>query len=120
MINKVSIIGMGALGLLYGYHIAEHAGYDTVSFILSRERKARYRDKIFTINGKVIDLEMESEEETLPADLVIVAVKYNDLDSALDTMKNCVGDNTIILSVLNGITSEKILSLIHISEPTRP
>ncbi len=110
MINKVSIIGMGALGLLYGYHIAEHAGYDTVSFILSRERKARYRDKIFTINGKVIDLEMESEEETLPADLVIVAVKYNDLDSALDTMKNCVGNNTIILSVLNGITSEKIIA----------
>ena len=33
-INKVSIVGMGALGLLYANHIAKHAGSDTVSFVM--------------------------------------------------------------------------------------
>ena len=101
---------MGALGLLYGSYIADHAGNDTVSFIVSDARKQRYRDKIFTENGKVVDFAVESEELATPADLVIVAVKYNDLKSALDTMRNCVGSHTVIMSVMNGISSEKIIA----------
>ena len=49
---------------------------------------------------------MEDCEKAEKADLVIVAVKYNGLSSAIETMKNCVGDSTIIMSVMNGISSE--------------
>lgn len=52
---------------------------------------------------------MEESSKTNIFDLVIVAVKYNSLASALETMKNCVGPDTIIISVLNGISSEKII-----------
>ena len=110
MIKNVAIIGMGALGLLYGAHIANYAADDAVSFIMNEERFTRYQDKIFTVNGKVIAPVMELEDHVSPADLVIVAVKYNDLKSALDTMENCVGEHTVILSVLNGITSEDIIA----------
>lgn len=109
MIEKVAIIGMGALGLMYGSYISERSGRDAV-FILNEERMIRYRDKIFTVNGKVVDPYMKAEDAAEPADLVLVAVKYNSLESALDTMKNCVGEHTIILSVLNGIVSEDIIA----------
>lgn len=49
---------------------------------------------------------MEDSEKAEKADLVIVAVKYNGLASAIETMKHCVGDGTIIMSVMNGISSE--------------
>lgn len=109
IINKTAIIGMGALGLMYGQHISDALGKDSVSFILDDDRFTRYQDKIFTCNGKKLDLNMEKSSEVTPFDLVIVAVKYNSLNSALETMKNCIGENTIIISVLNGISSEQII-----------
>ena len=109
MIEKVAIVGMGALGLLYSSYIAERTDREPV-FILNEDRMARYSDRIFTVNGKVVDPAMQREDTAEPADLVLVAVKYNDLDSALDTMKNCVGSDTIIMSVLNGIVSEEVIA----------
>jgi 2-dehydropantoate 2-reductase len=52
---------------------------------------------------------MEPEEKAGPADLVIFAVKYNGLEKAILDMKNQIGPNTIILSALNGISSEEII-----------
>lgn len=109
-INKTAIIGMGALGLLYGQHICEAIGKDSVSFILDDERFERYKNKTFTINGKEIAFNMRRSSENEIYDLVIVAVKYNSLNSALQTMKNCIGKDTIIISVLNGISSEQIIA----------
>lgn len=109
-INKTAIIGMGALGLLYGQHICDAMGKDSVSFILDDERFERYKNKTFTINGKKIAFNMRKSSENEIYDLVIVAVKYNSLNSALQTMKNCIGKDTIIISVLNGISSEQIIA----------
>ena len=109
-INKTAIIGMGALGLLYGQHIADVLGKDSVSFILDDDRYQRYQSKTFTINGKALDFKMQKSSEKEVFDLVIVAVKYNSLSDAIKTMKNCIGPDTIIISVLNGISSEKIIA----------
>lgn len=109
MITKTAIIGMGALGLMYGEHIVSHLGKESVSFILDDDRFERYQSKTFTCNGQKLDLKMQKSSDKEIFDLVIVAVKYNSLQSALDTMKNFIGENTIILSVLNGISSEEII-----------
>ena len=109
MIKKTAIIGMGALGLLYGNQIQETLGRDAVSFIVDEDRYERYKGREFTIQGQKKDFCIELASECKPVDLVIVAVKYNALNSALETMKNAVGENTIIMSVMNGITSEKII-----------
>lgn len=108
-IKKTAIIGMGALGLLYGNQIQEGLSSDAVSFIVDKDRFEKYKEKKFTICGEEKHFNIELSDEAKPADLVIVAVKYNALESALDTMKNVIDDHTIIISVMNGITSEEII-----------
>lgn len=109
-INRTAIIGMGALGLMYGEHIVSALGKKSLSFILDDERFDRYQNKVFTCNGSKCDFDLQKSSVKENFDLVIVAVKYNALQSALETMKNCIGPDTIIISVLNGISSEQIIA----------
>lgn len=108
-ITTTAIIGMGALGMLYGDLIMEHLGTESVCFVADPDRVGRYRGMEFTVNGKHREFPIADSREAVAVDLVIVAVKYNALQSALDTMKNCVGPDTTIISVMNGITSEEII-----------
>ena len=109
MIRRVSIIGLGALGMMYGRNLTETLGYENVSFIMDRERYERNKYKKYICNGEEYRYHMVPKDEATPADLVIVAVKYPGLSSALDDMAGSVGDDTIIMSVMNGISSEKLL-----------
>ena len=97
---------MGALGLMYGEHIVTALGKNAVAFILDNDRFAKNQNKAFTCNGKKLNLQIKRSSDKEIFDLVIVAVKYNSLKSALATMKNCIGPETIIISVMNGISSE--------------
>jgi len=108
-IKKTAIVGMGALGLLYGNQIQEGLSKDAISFILDEDRFESYKNRRFSICGVEKSFNMELSSQAKPADLVIVAVKYNALESALETMKNVIDDHTIIMSVMNGITSEEII-----------
>ena len=103
---KVKIIGMGALGVMYANYIKERAGEDAVCFVMDSSRLKRYEGQVFLCNKKEQTFCMEDSEKAEKADLVIVAVKYNGLASAIETMRHCVGDGTIIMSVMNGISSE--------------
>ena len=109
-IEKTAVIGMGALGMLFGTCILDGAGPDRMCYVMDEERVRKYKDRTFYENGTPRHMPIVADSQAEPADLVIVAVKYNSLPSALDTMKNCVGEHTIILSVMNGITSEEILA----------
>lgn len=108
-IQKTAIVGMGALGLLYGNHIRNHCGLDAVEFVMDQDRKEKYSGQDFVINGETKQFRLTAAKEAEPADLLIVAVKYTGLMAALDVMKNCIDENTIIISVLNGISSEEII-----------
>lgn len=111
MIGKIGIVGMGALGLLYADQLVSGLkDPEAVTFIMDDERLARHKNDIYTINGERKSFRMVSSKEAEPAGLLIVAVKYNELPSAVETMKNAVGEDTVILSVMNGITSEKIIA----------
>ena len=109
-VNKVSIVGMGALGLLYGKLIADAKGREAVSYLVDEARFEKYKDMEVTVNGEAFDCQVVKAEDAEVADLVIVAVKYSGLDEALDVMSKAVGPDTIIISVLNGITSEHIIA----------
>ena len=50
------------------------------------------------------------EEKTGPADMVLFTVKYQGLEDAIRAVRNQVGENTILLSALNGISSEKMIA----------
>jgi len=49
------------------------------------------------------------DQQVESADLLLFSVKFNGLADAVKAVKNHVGKNTIILSLLNGITSESII-----------
>ena len=110
MIQTTAIIGMGALGLLYADRIVKARGQEGTVFILDDERMEKYKGRKFTINGEKKEFAMVAASAMKPVDLVIVAVKYNGLPSAIETMKSCVGKDTIILSVMNGIDSEEMIA----------
>ena len=105
-IQTVSIIGMGALGLLFGDPIRENLGGGQPRYVMDAARRARHERETFTINGRTIRPVMITPEEAEPADLVLVGVKYPALDEALGAMASSVGEDTIILSLMNGVDSE--------------
>ncbi len=113
MIRSVHVIGLGALGLLFGDIIAENIGSvegGSIHFVMDPQRYQRHRQDRYTINKEEKTYPLQSSEDAERADLVIVAVKYNALESALDTMASSVDEHTIVLSVMNGITSEDIIA----------
>lgn len=109
-IENVNIVGMGALGLLYGSLIAKNLGKEHVTYVMDESRYEKYKDQENKVNGEEITFQKKSAKEAKPCDLLIVAVKYTGLEAAIRTMETSVDENTIIISVLNGISSEEILS----------
>lgn len=108
--QTVAIVGLGALGILYGQHLSEALGKDRVKIIVNEERKKRYEAQGVTLNGVPCDFNYVLETESgTPADVVIVCTKSLTLDSGMESMKHQVGDQTTILSLINGISSEQIL-----------
>lgn len=108
-IKKVSIIGTGAIGATFASTIHDHIG-DDLRIIASGERYDRYKKDGFIINGKSYDFNYVKPQETVEkADLLLIAVKYHHLDQVNKEIENHVGEDTIILSLLNGINSEEII-----------
>ncbi|EHQ89342.1 ketopantoate reductase family protein [Desulfosporosinus youngiae] len=109
-IKTVSIIGLGALGILFGHHLAKRMPQGDLRIIADQERIRKYEKDSVYCNGERCEFSyIEPEEAGEPADLVVFAVKYNGLKDAVQAVKNQVGEHTIILSALNGITSETII-----------
>ncbi|HZG73214.1 MAG TPA: ketopantoate reductase family protein [Chondromyces sp.] len=109
-IKKVSIIGLGALGILFGHHLSKKMPKEDLRIIADEERIKKYESQGVYCNGERCEFNYMTPEETCePADLIIFAVKFNGLQSAIQAVKNHVGEHTIMLSVLNGITSEAII-----------
>ncbi|SEM93534.1 ketopantoate reductase [Mesobacillus persicus] len=109
-IKTVSIIGLGALGILVGHHLSKKMPRENLRIIADQKRVVRYKSEDVFCNGERCDFNyITPEERCEPADLLIFTVKNEGLTEAIDAVKNHVGENTIILSALNGITSEAII-----------
>lgn len=101
---------MGSLGLIFGSLLMDRLGRENVQFVMDEKRLKRYSGVERLINGKRYDFNLASgNEEGEPADLLIFAVKSTGLEEAIQTVRNRVSGDTIIISLLNGITSEKII-----------
>lgn len=107
-INKVLIVGAGAIGAAIASRIFD-VNPDAVALAASGERKQRYLRDGFIVNGKRYDFRLADSAGATLYDLIILAVKNYDLESAIEEIRPFVGENTTILSLLNGITSEQIL-----------
>lgn len=111
MIKRVSVIGIGAVGAIYAWRLSEYLGYSQVRVIVNQERLQRYSKDGMYLNGTPIAYHyVTPKEEVEPADLILIATKNQHLPQALDDISNHIGPDTVILSLLNGIDSERLLS----------
>ena len=106
-IETSALIGLGALGILFGRKMPG------VKVIADAERVARYSAQPVGCNGKECHFDYVTPEQGQPVDLVLVAVKATVLEQAIKDIKKFVGPDTIIISVLNGITSENDIEAVY-------
>ena len=107
-IKKVAILGAGAVG---SYVIEGTSGCREIRLgvIAEGERNARLKSAGCTINGVTYHPEVWTSQETDNIDLLIVSLKYGALPTALDTIKQATSQNTIVMSLMNGVDSEEII-----------
>ena len=109
-IQTVGIVGLGALGVMYADLFTQALGKERVLVLADRGRIGRYRQEGIWCNGRLCDFSYtDAAQQTEPVDLLLFAVKFGGLKSAVETCRHLVGPDTILISVLNGISSEQIL-----------
>ena len=104
MIKNVLICGLGAVGITYANKLKDVCN---LSILANKDRINRYKKNPLTLNGESLNLNYVTPESKAEQDLIIISTKTNGLASAISYIKNFVGENTIILSLINGIHSEK-------------
>lgn len=103
-INNVIICGLGALGLTYANKLKNVC---SLKILANPERIKRYQELGVFFNNEQMELEYLTPSDTFKADLIIISTKSTGLDSAIGYIKNFVSENTIIISLINGISSEE-------------
>ena len=112
-IKKIVIIGAGAMGAVYAA-LLHDTDPDCVSFAARGNRAQRLCRGGLIVNGKLYKIPViPPEENAEPTDLIMVAVKNQHLAYAIRDMRNFVGPETIIISVMNGIDSEEQIGAVY-------
>lgn len=106
--QTVGIVGLGALGVLFGQRLLEN-GAD-VRVIADEARAERYQKQGVICNGTPVSFRYETPETAKPVDLMIFATKESGLRGAMETASGFIGENTLMLSVLNGVSSEETIA----------
>ncbi len=109
---KIAVIGSGSVGCLYGARLAR-AGHD-VRFLMRRDLEAVRRSGL-TIHSCDGDFHLRVRAFGDPAeigvvDLVICSLKTTAIDEAEPLIRPCVGPQTRILALMNGLGIEEKLA----------
>lgn len=106
--KNVLICGLGAVGLTYAVKFKNNTN---LKILVDEERLARYLKNKPVFNGKIQEFEyILPDNKEFNADLIIIATKFQGLESAVKNIENFVTPNTRIISLLNGISSEEIIA----------
>jgi 2-dehydropantoate 2-reductase len=112
-IKKAALIGLGSIGATYASKLHDMDS-SCLKIIVDSDRYARYSAKDFVVNNKSYSFNfVDKDQPAEPADLIIVSVKFHHLQQAIKDIKNHVGPDTIILSLMNGITSEQEIGKVY-------
>ncbi|EMM1376416.1 TPA: 2-dehydropantoate 2-reductase [Pseudomonas aeruginosa] len=109
---KILVLGAGGIGGYFGGRLAE-AGKD-VTFLVRNHRKAILEREGLRIASPFGDahLQVKTVDQVNPAesyDLILLTCKAYDLADAIESITPAVGNNAVVLPLLNGIAHiEKI------------
>lgn len=104
LIQSVYFFGIGAIGAKYASIIYDYSP-ELVKVIADTNRIQRYQSEGIYVNDKKYDFDYVNVDNTNKekADLIIIGVKSQQLDEVLEAIKSFVKEDTIVLSLLNGV-----------------
>lgn len=109
-IKNVLICGIGAVGSIYADKIQNY-NPQGLRVLVDEERLKKYTKNPIVFNGRELNFNyILPDDRNFKADLIIIATKYDGLKEVIHNIKNFVYQDTVILSLLNGVTSEKIIA----------
>lgn len=100
---KAGLLGAGAVGCSLVYFAGRSK--EEISVIAEGKRKEGL-EKGILINDKRFYADILSKEAS-PLDLLFISVKSTGFEEALEEIRDYIDEKTIIVSLLNGISSEK-------------
>lgn len=109
-IKRIAIFGAGAMGASYAALFTDNSDIG-VCFAARGDRFARLNGAVITVNNKDYTiLVVHPDRAARPFDLVLVALKHHHLtETVLNDVNALTGPDTLVLSVMNGLESEKLL-----------
>lgn len=111
---RILVIGAGALGGYYGARLLA-AGRD-VTFLVREKRAEILAKNGLTVKSSFGDLQLSSPPTvtaaklTTPYDIILLSCKAYDLEGAIESFAPAVGENTVIIPVLNGMRHIDVLN----------
>ena len=105
-IKNVIICGLGALGLTYANKLKDVCN---LKILVDEKRLEKFKNNPPIFNDKEQIFEYILPHQKIETDLIIISTKSNGLNSAIEHIKNYVDKDTIIISLINGISSEEKL-----------
>ena len=107
-IEKVAILGAGAVG---SYVIWGLSGREDIRLgVVAEGERAERLKQGCRINDVTYHPEVWSPQEAYGADLLIVALKYGALPGAMESIRTITGENTTVMSLMNGVDSEELIA----------
>ena len=110
---NIVVIGAGAMGSIYGGRLSQHNDVTLLDTNIALVEKIREDGIILEEGGveKCFHPYATADAATLKkADLIILFTKSLYSCSALESVKNIIGDNTYLMTLQNGAGHEKLLS----------
>jgi 2-dehydropantoate 2-reductase len=111
---RIAVMGSGGVGGFYGGHLA-HVGCD-VTFVARGAHLAAMRERGLRIERDSLpdihlpEIKVTNDPATIgKVDLVIIAVKLWDTETAVRAVTPIVGSQTAVLSLQNGVIKDDIL-----------
>ncbi|NDY71069.1 2-dehydropantoate 2-reductase [Desulfobacter hydrogenophilus] len=109
-IERIAIFGAGAMGAAYARLFTDNSDLH-VCFAARGDRFARLDGATINVNGRDYTIPVVHPDRVERSfDLVLVALKHHHLtESVLKDINALTGSDTLVLSVMNGLESEKLL-----------
>ena len=110
--KEILIVGAGAVGGFYGAHLARaHPG---VSFLLRPRTLSAVKSRGLTVRSTTSSVTVHPRAAADPRELpsphlVVLAVKAYDVDAVLDQLRPVLSNDTVILTLQNGVETEERL-----------
>lgn len=110
-LQTVAIVGLGAVGINFAQHLQKHMPYENLWIVADDKRIKRYQQEGVYYNDMRCDFHYVTPNQQQKAvDLMIFSTKFMGLEAAMKTAMPIIDEHTLIMSAINGISSEEVLA----------